>query len=128
MADGTNLGRITVGSSLLASVGTHAITVKNTATVTANSAFTGGSSFAYSIASPNDLVSFTITIVNPCTLTTLNDITFTETTSSSPKPTKQLTDGTADLVKFVRPTTAAEDGVGPVFACGATTYTLHSDI
>jgi hypothetical protein len=112
-----------VSATRLAAVSTHAVTVANTATVTANSKYTGGSSKAF--APGGSTVSFTITIVNPCASTTLNTITVSGTTSSGPY-SKTVIDGGQGTVTFVRPTTVAEDTNGIASACGATTYSIHN--
>ena len=122
--DSNRPGRIRVYSSSLAAVGTHAVTVGNTATVTSNSKYTGGSSQAFANAGGNT-VGWTITIVNPCATTTLNTITVTGA-GTSPY-TKSVTDGTASTFTFVRPTTVAEDTNGIASVCGATSYTIHND-
>jgi hypothetical protein len=122
--DSSRPGRIIVSAVALAAVGNHAVTVANTATVTANSKYTGGSSQAF--APGSDKVSFTIQIINPCLTTTLNTITISTTTSSSPY-SKAVTDGSTMTVTFVRPTTAAEASNGVVSACGATSFSLHSN-
>jgi len=38
-----------------------------------------------------------------------------------------VTDGSSATAKFTRPTTATEDSVSPVLACGETSYSIHSD-
>lgn len=80
--DTASPGRVTVSATTLSAVGTYAVTVANTATVTANSKYTGGSSAAFAPGSAK--VSFTVTIVNPCVATTVNEIVISTTDSSSP--------------------------------------------
>jgi len=116
-----------VSSSTLSSVGnSYAVSVKNIPTVTANSAFPGGSSATLPLPGGSDVVSFTIEIVNPCLLTSLNTITFTDVDATSPYFRKDVVDGNSVTVKFTRPTTATEDSVSPVLACGTTSYSIHS--
>ena len=116
-----------VSSSVLTSVGnSYAMTVKNVPTVTANSAFAGGASAALPLAGGSDVVSFTIEIVNPCLATTLNTISFTSTDATSPQFRKDVVDGNSATALFTRPTTATEDSVSPVLACGTTSYSIHS--
>lgn len=122
--DANSPGRAVVSATALAAVGTHAVTVANSPTVTANSKYAGGASTPF--AAGNDKVSFTITIVNPCTSTTLNTITVSGTTSSNPY-SKTVIDGATGAVTFVRPTTTAEDTNKITAVCGATTYTIHKD-
>lgn len=122
--DGTTPGRIIVSATKLAAVTTHAVTVANSATVTANSKYSGGSSANFPPGA--DKVSFTITIENPCLTTTLNTITISTTDSSGPY-SKAVTDGQSMTVTFVRPTTTAEDTNGIASVCGSTSYTIHSD-
>ena len=122
--DANSPGRVVVSATALAAVGTHAVTVANSPTVTANSKYAGGASTPF--AAGNDKVSFTITIVNPCTSTTLNTITVSGTTSSNPY-SKTVIDGATGAVTFVRPTTTAEDTNKITAVCGATTYTIHKD-
>jgi len=120
--DTTTAGRVNVYSSKTAAVGTHTVSVQNTITISNN----GGSSSTFAPADANDKVSFTITIANPCTSTTVNTLTVSGADSSAPYA-KAVTDGSTTTVTFVRPTTAAEDANGISEVCGDTSYSLHSD-
>lgn len=75
--DAGSPGRISVETSLKAAEGTYPVTVSNSATVTKNSAFLGGSSLLFAPADSNDKVSFSVIIVDPCKTTTVNAIVMT---------------------------------------------------
>lgn len=122
--DANRPGRIIVNAVDLSAVGNVAVTVANSATVTANSKFTGGSSQQF--AAGVNKVSFTIEIINPCKTTTLNTITIATTDSSNPYQ-KAVTDGATMTVTFTRPITAAENSNKISQVCGTTSYSLHSN-
>jgi len=85
-----------------------------------------GGATSFAPANAADKVEFTITIINPCTTTTLADLTVGTTDSSSPY-SKAVTDGGSTTVTFTRPVTAVETSSGIAKVCGDTSYTIHSD-
>ena len=123
--DTSSLGRITVDTAATAAVGTHAVELTNTATVTRNSAFLGGSSAAFAPANALDKVSFTITIEDPCRTTTVNDIVMTGAGTAGAY-TISVVDGTTGTFTFVRPTTTVETETGIAAVCGTTSYSIHN--
>lgn len=122
--DATRPGRIMVYASKLEAVGNVAVTVANTAVVTANSKYTGGTSSSF--APGGNSVGWTIAIVNPCVATTLRTITPTGA-GTTPNWSKTVVDGTASTFTFVRPITEAENTNGIASVCGDTTYSIHKD-
>jgi hypothetical protein len=123
--DSSNTGRISVETTSKSATTTYTVSVQNTATVTKNSAFVGGSSAAFAPANAADKVEFIVTIENPCKTTTVNAVVMTGVGSAG-SYSLSVTDGSSGTFTFVRPTTTVETETGIEQVCGVTSYTIHN--
>jgi hypothetical protein len=94
--------------------------------VTANSAFFGGSSQAFAPSPATDKTTFTLTIVDPCTTATVDDIVY-KNAAGTTVTTLAVTDGSSGSVTFTRPLTSPETETGRFKFCGETSFSIHSD-
>ena len=69
-------GRLEVETVLKAGVSTYTLTVQNTVVVTANSKFFGGAATTFAPSDANDIVTYTVTISDPCSATTISAIDY----------------------------------------------------
>ena len=81
---------------------------------------------SFTPANAADKVEFTIVISDPCRTATVNAITVSTATNSSPYD-KTVVDGSSMTVTFVRPTTSVETSTGIESVCGETTYSLTTN-
>lgn len=111
-------GALTIYTTKKSEAGTYPLKLSNIVTIAANGP---ANTSTFVPATDGEKVVFTITIVDPCTTATINDVTFSPSNI-------QVVDGATASTEFTVPTNSVMDTHGdPALLCGKTSFGIYTD-
>lgn len=117
-------GNIIVSSNNLGNVGSHSIYFTNAITISSNGP-AGSSTFTLNQVS--DQVSFSVTVTDPCTASTVTALTFKDPSDSSTVTTMPVTDGLSITVDIDAPANSFSTSEGVSDRCGKMTTAVYTN-
>ena len=116
--DTANDGKVDIASIKPSELGTHALSLSTVLTVSNGN---NGGTDTFAMNAGADLVAFEVTVINPCTSTTIEDITFT----MSPV---MVVNGFAEVTTWTMPITALDTAKADTGLCGLVSFEVFLDL